>query len=690
MASSLQESDWTNIGNADPAMAFSDPTAPGAQIDASERARSSVGSRVARDEPNEQDSLLPQEAPQDSGEQQHRREKATSAFWKAGRHWLVPFWLIASFSRGMTLAPRVEIYTSLACEAYYPDHPHHTNHNDSFLGESPLIAYYPLAAEALPINAFVYRNDTFPSKQTRHRPDKPSFPHGEDPAIATLPKERCYSDPVVQQHSAQLQMAVILIMGILSSLTTGWWGSVGDRIGRRRIMALSLMGYLFTDVMFLVCAFYAKALVPWGGHKLLLLGPVVEGLLGGWSTITAAVSAYVSDITPHGSRSHTFSTFQGLMFVGVATGPAFGSIILKYTNQILLIFLISVTISFVNCLYVTFIVPESLTQEARDAYCAAHAAKDDDPSVLAGDGDREALGVVASVRAWLRAFFAPLQLFAPHGKDWRLTYIAVAFSSIMLTAGGYPMKLLYAEHVFGWSAVELGNYLTVVGTLRAGYLLVTLPLLIKWLKPKHDAVPTDIATTSETTPLLQSDPATATGSPASSASSSTHTKAMILKDMEFDVRLAQLSLLMDALGYLVMVLTSSTGMFMVGSALSSLGGGAPPAIQSLSLCLLPNPREDAGKMFGAMSMMQSASSAIASPLLFGLVYSTTVDGFPAAIYVLSAALALNALVSLLLVRLKKHHHKKNQRGRSTRRKRLSGSATATREASADENSTHSV
>ncbi|KAG8864856.1 hypothetical protein FRB96_003442 [Tulasnella sp. 330] len=658
MASSLQESDWTNIGNADSTTASSDQTVPGEQIHRNERAKSGAESPVSVREPNERDSLLPG-AHREPGEP--GPPAPTSSFWKASRHWLIPFWLIASFSRGMTLAPRVEIYTNLACEAYYPDHAHHTHHNTTGTGNFTLaesgvfttpISYHTFQ-EIAPTTSFVYRTDAHADER---QPDHPILPvaDGEDPA---MPKERCYSDPVVQAHSAQLQMAVILIMGILSALTTGWWGSVGDRIGRRRIMALSLMGYLFTDVMFLVCAMYAKALVPWGGHKLLLLGPIVEGLLGG-------------------------CTFQGLLFVGVALGPAFGSVILRYTHQILLIFLISVLISLVNCLYVTFIVPESLTPEAMAAYRAANTAKD---SLSDETNGMEELGVVARVRTWLRALFAPLLLFAPHNKDWRLTYVAIAFASVMLSAGAYPMKLLYAEHVFGWSAVELGNYLTFVGTLRAVYLLVTLPLLIKWLKPKHDdPSPTTTTATSETTPLLPTDPSTAVSASGSSTPSPARAKAMIAKDMEFDVRIARVSVLVDAAGNLIFATTSSPVMFSVASALVSLGGGAPPAIQSLSLCLLPNPREDAGKMFGALSMIQAVAATIASPLLFGLFYSLTVEGFPAAIFVLVVSLLLTALVSLLLVRPKKQHPKKSARGRSTRRKRLSSSTSATREASPNE------
>jgi len=41
--------------------------------------------------------------------------------------------------------------------------------------------------------------------------------------------------------------------------------------------------------------------------------------------------------------------------------------------------------------------------------------------------------------------------------------------------GLYPMKLMYAEHFFNWNSVDLGRYLTFIGSVRAAYLLLILP-----------------------------------------------------------------------------------------------------------------------------------------------------------------------------------------------------------------------
>lgn len=91
MASSLQNLDpnpneWArvNVGNADPALAFSDALSPGAAaIDATERARSQ-GASPERS-PTERDPLLPKSVRKGVDEE----DEDKSWFWKAGRHWCV-------------------------------------------------------------------------------------------------------------------------------------------------------------------------------------------------------------------------------------------------------------------------------------------------------------------------------------------------------------------------------------------------------------------------------------------------------------------------------------------------------------------------------------------------------------------------------------------------------------------------
>jgi hypothetical protein len=65
----------------------------------------------------------------------------------------------------------------------------------------------------------------------------------------------------------------------------------------------------------------------------LLIGPTIEGLLGGFSTMSATFHAYISDVTPDGSRATKFARLGGIMMVGFAAGPALGALVIKATGN---------------------------------------------------------------------------------------------------------------------------------------------------------------------------------------------------------------------------------------------------------------------------------------------------------------------------------------------------------------------
>ena len=56
-------------------------------------------------------------------------------------------------------------------------------------------------------------------------------------------------------------------------------GQLSDRLGRTRILGCAVVGLLIADLTFL-CVFWFYDYIP-GGYWFLLLGPLVEGFLGG-------------------------------------------------------------------------------------------------------------------------------------------------------------------------------------------------------------------------------------------------------------------------------------------------------------------------------------------------------------------------------------------------------------------------
>jgi hypothetical protein len=133
----------------------------------------------------------------------------------------------------MTAAPRVQVYTQLACNAAYGKPPH--DHSNYRLPPHLSLPFVP-----------VLEHTTFTSIPV-HFPrfsHSPEHANSEDPR--QLSSERCFSDPVVQAGAARLQTIMATIMGVLSVCTTAWWGHYGQKHGRTKVLAASTLGTLFT------------------------------------------------------------------------------------------------------------------------------------------------------------------------------------------------------------------------------------------------------------------------------------------------------------------------------------------------------------------------------------------------------------------------------------------------------------
>lgn len=154
----------------------------------------------------------------------------------------------------MTLSSRLEVYTQLACNNLYGHHEwNHTQHTTSNFS-SNTIAHIPLYASIDPLGPHLHPHSLFPEPVTTFIPnsndrlvvndDTDDDDDTEDPR--RIPSPRCVSDPAVQASAARLQTAMTTTMGLLSALTTGWWGHFSERHGRTRVLALSTLGLFLT------------------------------------------------------------------------------------------------------------------------------------------------------------------------------------------------------------------------------------------------------------------------------------------------------------------------------------------------------------------------------------------------------------------------------------------------------------
>ena len=211
---------------------------------------------------------------------------------------------------------------------------------------------------------------------------------------------------------------------------------------------------IFSDLTFILVStphtFFSRH-----GQVFLVIAPVIEGLLGGWSTLQGASSAYVSDCTSDGSRAHVFSRLTGVFFLGLAFGPTIGAFFIRHPiipgnpakdvahdiPQVTSVFYVAAMCSFVNLLLVLFVFPESLNKKkAKQAALAAHLA-------ATGVSASAASGPGASDATHLQRLLSPLSLFLPkviplpgggYKKDWTLTVLSSMLFMFLLSTVRLP------------------------------------------------------------------------------------------------------------------------------------------------------------------------------------------------------------------------------------------------------------
>ncbi|KAG8744670.1 hypothetical protein FRC11_013339 [Ceratobasidium sp. 423] len=641
-----------------------------------------------------------------------RREKFKPWYRQAAPKLLVPFALASALCRGMTLAPRVEVFTQIACDelriepdrAYGPDSSRNYSsvHHGFSIGldmHSPFMVVIP-SQPRLPGRVHLAQADHVGNDNDLH----------SIPASLPISSDRCRLDPAVQQGAAKLQTP-----GTLSAVMSGFWGQFGDKHGRTGVIALSIFAMLATDCVFLLAA--SQSASPTysflTASRLLVISPIIEGLLGGFPTMQAAFNAYISDATaPGSSRAKIFARFFGIVFVGNAAGPTLSSL-LPFNP-----FYSSIVLGASNLVLVLLFLPKSLTQEQRLALAASKVSAPSEDQKPEDEGWMQRMS--GYVTGTIRGTFEPMAILLPKkrkgqgqavsGYDWNLTYLAISLSLYLLTIAIYSVKFLYAQHTFGWGGEQLSYYISYMGFLRALNLIVILPYLIKVYKPKPlehpEPPPSHYAYTSPAmsphgsvtvlnTPVTPvrtislPEVPTISPSPPSTPGSQTPTPAglstvnadlirrsiRLSREQQFDLLVARLSMVMDFWSYFLLCSSTSATGFVLTTTLSAFGGGTSPALQSLALGVLGGEEKDIGRLFGALSMLSSISSTILSPMIFGSLYSLTVAIFPKAIFLVATAVLTTALVFLALVQPNRPLRRRDvedfpPRGRSRRAKDL--------------------
>ncbi|KAJ7928150.1 major facilitator superfamily domain-containing protein [Mycena leptocephala] len=579
------------------------------------------------------EAVAPTVQPEDpvTEDEEARKAREKMPLWKRpAPWWLMALTPLSYIILSSTVGAQVELFTDLACRVHRPEFQLTSIDSRSM---SPKILPNSLSSVKIIVN-------------------NPDF------AEMTPAFTPCSSDPAVQAAVAKLTTVITTVMGILTFVTVGWWGSFSDRHGRSRVMGIVALGQLISPLIIILVATYVD-LLP-GGYYFVIVDAIISGAIGSTASELAAIMAYSSDVSTPEQRSRIFSFVVGSMLAGIGIGPILGSFVLRTTHHNLLsVFYLAAALRLIYASVIWFFLPESLTTVKMKRASIRYR---DNPSTT-----EEPTLWWSSQRLFF--FLKPLSLLLPEkisnptspkvGKrDWNLTLLVLAYAAMFLAAvGPFLSRLsifingnsqsslanifLYALFTFQWDAEYLNYCISSIGIARGVFLILILPAVIKFVKDRHTNPPSSHSS-SEHEPLLSDNDRSIHPTPPKSA--------------VFDLGLARFSILMDIAMYALLPFAPTGIIFILFISLGSLGGGLVPAINSVALELYTrrigkNKPVESGKLFGALSVVQAISATVLGPPMYGLIYAATVATHPRTICFVATGNAVFAFVILAFVRV---------------------------------------
>lgn len=281
--------------------------------------------------------------------------------------------------------------------------------------------------------------------------------------------------------------------------------------------------------------------------------------------------------------------------------------------------------------------------------------------------------------------------------DCNLFFLSMTYFLEYAVIGIMPYKMQYAQQLFLWGSAEIGMYLTFSSIARVVALALVLPVTIKLVhRPvrtlslpqdgmdiQHEqgnvaavdsrrqsilddegrvvAVPSYGSVDQSISPNVSADDASLSGGARDWNKTQKDVEELwtlrakhlrLIHDSKFDLKLSLASIYINTAAYVLLIFAKTPALYLIGTAITALGGGGGAAMSSLALALLDSPA-DAGKLFGAWSIISAIAGTIVGPVLFAGVFERTTSTFPAAIFLVGSALFVVAIVMLCLVKVRK-------------------------------------
>ncbi|KAI1296972.1 major facilitator superfamily domain-containing protein [Xylaria venustula] len=164
-----------------------------------------------------------------------------------------------------------------------------------------------------------------------------------------------------------IQSKLAYLLAIMASLNAGVsvlsalpWGIAADKIGRRPVFALGLIGMSISVLWIMIVGWFPQTLSP----RLIWISPIFYMLGGGNPVLAATITSMATDVVPEAQRSINFMRIHGASMVGNLIAPALASMLMASSGPwpaIFISFLLTVLPAFA-----VFLVPESLKHDLQN------------------------------------------------------------------------------------------------------------------------------------------------------------------------------------------------------------------------------------------------------------------------------------------------------------------------------------
>lgn len=223
-----------------------------------------------------------------------------------------------------------------------------------------------------------------------------------------------------------MQIGILVLSYSAAQLLLGpIWGRLSDRVGRRPILVLGLVGSAFSYLLFA----YADTLTA------LLVSRVMAGI---WGANIPVAQAYVADITKPEERAGGMGLLGAAFGLGFIFGPALGGMLAPISPAAP--GLAAAALCAVNAGLAIFLLPESLAKRDRLRRNSRRGIRD--------------AGIIAEARL---VFKSPRFL-----SVLTLSFLFVAGFSVM-----HPVFPLFVQSRFGLDARAVGWLFAFMGTISA-------------------------------------------------------------------------------------------------------------------------------------------------------------------------------------------------------------------------------